>query len=329
MIGLEMRDSSQKKAPSSSSAAPPTPSVRAESKPYSVDLTIAKAPSIVASVIRTDPATSTPPARPMPRFSSISAEPSTNANTPIGTFTKKIQCQSQRLRQRAPGEQPDRAAPGGDERVQAHRLRLLGFLGELRDDDREDHRRGHRAADPLHEATGDQHRLAVRDAAEHRGGSEQDQPGEEDFLAADQIAHPSSEQQEAAEGDQIRVDHPREVALGEVQVVLDRGQRDVDDRRVEHHHQLAEAQHSQCDPAAALAAPCGLRRARAGRIEPICGGAELICGGAHDDVAPFGLWRGHTIARIILVVGMVYIKFIIVAKVTTDAKWCKITLHGC
>ena len=67
--------------------------MRAESRPYSVDLTIAKAPSIVASVIRTEPATSTPPARPMPRFSTISAEPSTNVTIPIGTFTKKIQCQ--------------------------------------------------------------------------------------------------------------------------------------------------------------------------------------------------------------------------------------------
>ncbi len=29
----------------------------------------------------------------MPSFSSISVEPRTNAITPIGTFTKKIQCQ--------------------------------------------------------------------------------------------------------------------------------------------------------------------------------------------------------------------------------------------
>jgi glutathione S-transferase len=36
-------------------------------------------------------------------------------------------------------DEPARAAAGGDERVHAHRLRLLGFLRELRDDDREDH----------------------------------------------------------------------------------------------------------------------------------------------------------------------------------------------
>ena len=47
------------------------------------------------------------------------------------------------------------------------------------------------------------------------------------------------EQQEAGERDQVGVDHPGEAGLGEVQVALDRRQRDVDDRRVEHDHQLA------------------------------------------------------------------------------------------
>jgi len=42
-----------------------------------------------------------------------------------------------------------------------------------------------------------------------------------------------------------------------VQVVLNRGQRDVHDRRVQHHHQLAEAQHRKRDPAAALALRVG------------------------------------------------------------------------
>jgi hypothetical protein len=94
IIGFAMRASSARNAPSRASEAPPTPSVRAEKRPYSLDLTIANAPSIVASVIRIEPATSTPPARPIPSFSSISAEPNRNASTPIGTFTKKIQCQS-------------------------------------------------------------------------------------------------------------------------------------------------------------------------------------------------------------------------------------------
>ena len=258
MIGLATRASSARKAPSSASEAPPTPSVRAESRPYSVDLTIANAPSIVASVIRIEPSTSTPPARPMPSFSSISAEPNSNATTPIGHVDEEDPVPAQRLRERAAGEQPDRAAAGGHERVHAHRLGLLGPLGELGHDDREDHARGDRAADALEQARADQHRLAVRHPAQHRGRREQDEPAEEDPLAADQVAEPAGEQQEAAEGDQVAVDHPREVRLREVQIALDRRQRDVHDRRVEHHHQLAEAQHGERDPAAALPSALGV-----------------------------------------------------------------------
>ncbi len=44
---------------------------------------------------------------------------------------------------------------GGDERVHAHRLGLLDLLRELGDDDREDHARGDRAADPLEQTGAD------------------------------------------------------------------------------------------------------------------------------------------------------------------------------
>jgi len=50
---------------------------------------------------------------------------------PIGTFTKKIQCQLSDCVS-APREQPNRAAPAETERVHAHRLRLLDFLGGTR-----------------------------------------------------------------------------------------------------------------------------------------------------------------------------------------------------
>jgi hypothetical protein len=42
--------------------------------------------------------------------------------------------------------------------------------------------------------------------------------------------------------------------LGEVQIGLDRGQRDVHDRLVEHDHQEAGTQDHQRDPSVALAA---------------------------------------------------------------------------
>ena len=48
---------------------------------------------------------------------------------------------------------------------------------------------------------------------------------------ADQVAEPPREQQQPAEGDQVGVDDPGEVRGREAEVVLDRRQRDVDDRR--------------------------------------------------------------------------------------------------
>ena len=64
-----------------------------------------------------------------------------------------------------------------------------------------------------------------------------------------QVAEPAAEQQEAAERQHVRVDDPRERRVGEPEIGLDRRQRDVHDRRVEHDHQDAEAQHDQREPA--------------------------------------------------------------------------------
>ena len=65
----------------------------------------------------------------------------------------------------------------------------------------------------------------------------------------EQVADPPREQQQTAEGDQVGVDDPGEVALGEAEAVLDRGQGDVDDRRVEDDHQHPRAEHVERQPA--------------------------------------------------------------------------------
>ena len=79
---------------------------------------------------------------------------------PIGTFTKKIQCQLIDVGEDAAGEQADRAARRRHEPVHADRLRLLARLGEHRHDHPERDRRGQRAARALDEPGGDQHLLA-------------------------------------------------------------------------------------------------------------------------------------------------------------------------
>ena len=58
-------------------------------------------------------------------------------------------------------------------------------------------------------------------------------PAEEDAALAEQVTHPAGEQQQAAEGDQVGVDDPGEVALREAEAVLDRraGRRSRSSRR--------------------------------------------------------------------------------------------------
>ena len=158
----------------------------------------------------------------------------------------------QRLGEHAAEEEADRAARDGCERVHADRLRLLARLREHRHDHPEDHGGGERAAHALHEAGADEHALALCDRAQERCAREHREPGEEHAPLADQVAEPAGEQQQAAEGDQVGVDDPGEVALGEAQVVLDRRERDVHDRRVEDDHQHPDAEDVEGGPALAI-----------------------------------------------------------------------------
>ena len=65
---------------------------------------------------------------------------------------------------------------------------------------------------------------------------------------AEQVAQPPAEQQEAAEGEQVRVHDPGERRLREAEVVPDRRQRDVHDRAVQDDHQIAEAEDVEGEP---------------------------------------------------------------------------------
>ena len=88
---------------------------------------------------------------------------------------------------------------------------------------------------------------------------EQRDAEQEQLAVAVQVAEPAAEQQEAAEGEHVGVDHPDQRGLGELQVRADRRQRHVHDRGVEHDHQHAQAQHHQCQPAFARVGRVGHR----------------------------------------------------------------------
>ena len=170
-----------------------------------------------------------------------------------------------RLRQRAAGQQADRGARGGHEAVDADRLALLLGLGEHRHDHAEDHGGGQRAADALHEAGADEQLLVRGQAAGQRGRGEEREAGEEDAPTTDQVTEAAGEQQQAAERDQVAVDHPGEGRLREAEVLLDRRQRDVHDRRVEDDHHEAGAEDEQRGPAS-VSLWC---------LRGVCGGSYL------------------------------------------------------
>ena len=66
---------------------------------------------------------------------------------------------------------------------------------------------------------------------------EERDPDQEEAPVAEEVAQPAAEQQEAAEGQQVRVHDPGERGVRKAEVLLDRRQRDVHDRHVEHDHQ--------------------------------------------------------------------------------------------
>ena len=86
-----------------------------------------------------------------------------------------------------------------------------------------------------------------RHAAQHRRGDEQRQAGQQHAAAADEVADPPGQQEQAAEGDEVGVDDPREVRGGKAEVALDRGQGDADDGLVDDGHERRRAQQSQCE----------------------------------------------------------------------------------
>ena len=156
---------------------------------------------------------------------------------------------AERVGEHAAEQDADAAAAGHHEAEEAHRLRPLDGLLEEQQQQRERDRRDDRAAEALHRTRGDQHVLRGREPTGERGDGEERDPAQEDPPVPEQVAEPSAQQQEAAEGQQVRVQDPRERLLGEAEVGANRGQRDVHDRRVEHDHQVPQAEDVERQPA--------------------------------------------------------------------------------
>ncbi len=140
--------------------------------------------------------------------------------------------------EQAAQDQADRAARHAHPGVDPHGPVTRPPFREGDGDQRKCGRGGEGSADPLHHACGEQPELAGGKASDQRGDREQQDAGDEDPAAAQQVAGPAAEQQQPAERERVGVDDPLQVAAGEAERVLDVRQGHVHDGRVEHHHEL-------------------------------------------------------------------------------------------
>ena len=126
----------------------------------------------------------------------------------------------------------------------------LTALAEHGGQDREGGRGDRGRTEALECAGGDERALTPGEAAQQRPDREDDEPDHEDAPATEQVGEAAAEQQEATEDEGVGRDDPLQVLLRESEVGLDRGQRNVDDRDVQHHHELHHAEQQQGDPLA-------------------------------------------------------------------------------
>ena len=145
-------------------------------------------------------------------------------------------------------QEADGSATDRDRSPDAHRLRAVRSFREGDGDDRERGRRDQRGAKPLQAAEDDEHLGRLREPVEQGRHREDDETHEEHALSPEQVARAAAEEQEAAEGQRICIDDPLQVGVRDLQVLLNRRQRDVHDGRVEHDHELRHADEHEHEP---------------------------------------------------------------------------------
>jgi hypothetical protein len=146
--------------------------------------------------------------------------------------------------------------PGG--RAPDAQRRAALAPGERRGKQRQRRREHRRTADALQRAREVQRRRARRQAAQQRGDGEEAQAGDEHRPPAEAVGQRSGRQQECGERQRIGVDDPLQVLERRAEVLLDVGQRDVDDRHVEQQHERRDADGAERPPAVRVGGGGGL-----------------------------------------------------------------------
>jgi hypothetical protein len=171
--------------------------------------------------------------------------------TPIGTLMNRTHRQDSSVTRIPPRIAP--VAPPAP----ATELRTL----ERRHDDRERRRRQDRAAKPLDGSRCGQPGIRRREATGEAGGREDRETDEEHALLSEEVSGAAAEEQEAGEGEHVGIHDPLQPRRRVVQVASDRGERDVDDRDVEHDHELGDARDRQDQAGVGAAARRKIHRA--------------------------------------------------------------------
>ena len=177
---------------------------------------------------------------------------------PTGTLTKKIHGHENDCGEHAAEDQSDRRAADRDRRPDAERTRSLvpsakvvemieSAAGEIS-----------AAPSPCNAREPISIPSLTGEPVERATHGEDHESDQEEPLAAEQVAGAPAEQQEPAEDERVGADDPLQVRLAQLQVLLDRGQRHVHDRRVEHDHELRDADQNEDHPRvrAVLAGSC-------------------------------------------------------------------------
>ena len=187
------------------------------------------------------------------RLSRTIGRVSASTSAPTGHVDEEDPLPAGVLREDAAEEHAGRCAAAAHRAPDAERLVALRALLERRRDDRERRRRDDRRADaPAPRAPRSARRSSsaspqASDAAEKSAIPIMNMPP-----PPEQVGRAPAEQQEAAERDRVRDEHPLQRVLRHVQRRLDRRQRDVDDRDVEHRHEERDADERERLPAARI-----------------------------------------------------------------------------
>ena len=154
--------------------------------------------------------------------------------------------------QNAADQHADRPADPGGSAPHAERDVALAPFAKRGDDDRQRRRHEQRPAEPLQGPRNDQRPLRPGEPREQRAEREHGHAGNEEPPPPEQVGKPAAQEQRSAEQDRVGGNDPLQALLGEVQVVLDRRQRDEHDRNVEDDYELRRYRDGEYQPALLL-----------------------------------------------------------------------------